>query len=536
MIEHPNIQNDQALGAVTFRDYIRVLFRHKWVILTSVVVVMLTVYFGLKLKTPVYEASVKMLITAEKNVESPYYRDLVGYQNVQRSLTQSEIVKSKPVMERAVRALNLWLRPLGYERTYSSPLKQRLINYQIKKMQDEFSKLTKTQQDTYRMRMAVKDLKERTEVEPIRDTNMFLIKVRDFDPIYAMLTANVVSRSYVIFDLQQQLAELTLKYGEKHTTVSQLEDYIQGMTANLNGKPLSDIEAIGPASVKIIEQASIPFKPSGTPKILTLVLAFFMSVFLGVMLAFVFEYMDQSFKTPQDIEQHLGLPMLGSIPQRQLTDRTIIRNTRSRSVYTHFYQNLADQLYLVIRDRKIKSVLFTSTVDREGADKVLANLGLFFSQAGHKVLLIDADLRRPVLHRLFRMKLGKGLADVLEDKAPLQGVTYNPSKNLFLVTAGQTELNPVILLDSGKVNDVMAEEMKKYEIILVHCPGLKDSKDAVVLSSHVDAAVLVIDEGTTRRQVARSAVKQLTDKEGLVLGAVLNNRTFPIPRFVYERV
>jgi len=94
------------------RDYLRILFRQKWVIIISFFTVAITVFVGLKLKTPVYKASVKMLISAEKQVEAPYYRELLGMQNAQIVLTQSELVKSAPVIERVVRVTGLYARPL----------------------------------------------------------------------------------------------------------------------------------------------------------------------------------------------------------------------------------------------------------------------------------------------------------------------------------------------------------------------------------------------------------------------------------------
>jgi len=111
---------DESYSNMTLRDYLRVLFRHKAVIITSIITVTATVIVGLIFKTPVYQAQVKMLISAEKQVESPYYREILSDRSLQLALTQSEIVKSNAVIGLAVRALGLYNRPLDYEKNFSS--------------------------------------------------------------------------------------------------------------------------------------------------------------------------------------------------------------------------------------------------------------------------------------------------------------------------------------------------------------------------------------------------------------------------------
>ena len=124
--------NEEQLNETTLRDYLRVLFRHKAIITITILTVCSTVFVGLKLKTKVYESKVKMLITAEKQVEATYLREMYGRRNVQQTLTQSEIVKSNPVLNRVVRALALDKRPMDSEKQFASPLKVKLIDFKMK--------------------------------------------------------------------------------------------------------------------------------------------------------------------------------------------------------------------------------------------------------------------------------------------------------------------------------------------------------------------------------------------------------------------
>ncbi|MBN2097695.1 MAG: polysaccharide biosynthesis tyrosine autokinase [Candidatus Omnitrophica bacterium] len=485
---------------------------------------MATVAIGLKLKTPVFESQVKILISAEKQVEATYYRDLIGARNAEIVLTQSEIVISNPVIERAVQAMGLYERPLDYEKRFASALKKPLIDFQVKRLNKQLEPLSEEQRKAYSFRLAVEELKRNVRVEPIRDTNLFTISAREFSPIGAAIIANVVSRSYVIFDLEQQLAELELKYGAKHLSVMQMKDNIEKMRQSLNGEPLANVDAIGPASVKIIEQAQVPLRPVGPSELLTLLLALVMSPFLGIMLAFMFEYIDQTFKSPQDIETVLGLPYLGSIAKK--------KKLKAKGLH-----NLSDQIALLMKDKNLQSLLFSAALPREGATTIVANLAKRLAQKlGYKVLIIDANLRSPAMHKVFKIPESPGLAEVLEGKVAFEKAFQVIDRHLNVLTAGKSELNPATLLGSSMMSEIINMAKQKREIILLDCANFKDFQDAAVLAQLADGTAIVIKEGRTRRQVVKAAIAPLQAQKANLIGAILNNRTYAIPGFVYERV
>lgn len=507
------------MNELTLRDYLKVLFRQKPVVIVTIITVMITVAIGLKFKTPVYESSVKMLISAQKNVESPFYRDLMGFQNAQLTLTQSEIVKSNPVIERTIKATGI--KPLDYEKKYASVIKKPFIDLRIRLIDNKLKKAKPEQRQAYLYRLMVEDLKDNIKVEPVRDTNIFTISLRDFDQIGTAIIANIVSRSYVIFDLEQQLADLQMKYGEKHLAVTQLKDNIEKMIKSLNGQPLSEIEAIGPASVKIIEQASVPLKPAGIAKSFIFVLALFMAVFLSIMLAFGCEYLDQTFRSPQDIETFLNLIYLGSVPQKaKLND----------------YHDLSDQVYLLMKDACLKTLLVGAVAEKEGATTTIVNLGNYLAEvANYKVLVIDANLRNPSVHKFFKLAQ-EGLSEVLEEKISFDKAVKEINPNLNVLAAGKTALNPLALLGSHKMQEVIKSAKEKYAIVFIDCPAFNDFKDGLLVSSYVDAVGLVVNEGKTRRQVVKAAIEPLIEKKINIIGVILNNRTFAIPKVIYDRI
>ena len=534
--------NESFTHEITLRDYLRVLFRQKAVIITCIITVIATVAVGLKLKTKQYESSVKMLISAEKQVASPYFRDLM-VRNQEVALTQSEIVKSTPVLERVVGALALYQKPLDYEANYSSPLRAVLIRYNAEKLQKQLDKLTPEQQKSYRFRMAVEELKTQINIEPIRDTNLFRISVTDYSPIGAAVLANSISRSYVMFDLEQQRVELHQRYGNKHPMTRQINDAIESISKSLSGEPLQSEDAIGPASVKIVEQAQPPIKPVGVSKIITLLLACFMAPFLGVMLAFMFDYMDHTFKSPKDIEEYLNLPLLGSITKKRFLNKEIFEHSKQKTSYNRSYSTLSEQIFLISKDRKIKTIMINSTSMNEGASTIIANVGTYFAHHLHrKVLIIDANLRHASLHKKFakvtkfRKSNIQGLSELIEEKISFEESIQKIDKHMDIIIAGETELNPITLLESSKMKQVLKDAKEKYDIVLIDSANLGAYTDAYMLTEQVDGVIIVAKEGKTKRQIVKRALEPFKDEKVNVLGVVLNSRTYPIPRMIYNRI
>ncbi|MCG8432361.1 MAG: Wzz/FepE/Etk N-terminal domain-containing protein [Candidatus Omnitrophica bacterium] len=509
---------------MTLRDYAGVLFRRKWVIIAAVITMTATVIIGLLLKTPVYEAQVMMLISGRKQAQAEYYTDIPVWsgRSSQIALTQSEIVTSDPVIERAVSVLGLAKLPLDYENKFASRLKKPVVELRARRFEKKLKDLDAEQRKAFMFRLAIENLKRRMKVTPIRDTNLFLIKVRDYSPVAAAVTANVVSRSYTIFDLEQQVAEMKLKYGEKNQSVIELQEAIKKMARGLNGKRLAPQDAIGPATVKIIEQAKVPIKPAGISRFLTAGLASFMSIFLGVILAFAFEYMDQTVKSPRDAESFLGIDYLGSLRRRAKPGD---------------YRNLSEQLYFALQDKGARLLTVASSAPREGVVPIVAQLGSYIAQNARKrVLLIDLNFKNPLLHKMFKLPEGKNVMNVIEGILPFEQGVKSVGNNLDVLTSGPSVAQNGRIFESHMMKDLFNKARELYDMVLITAVPMRDAKDTAILASITDGLVVVLNERKTRRHVAKAAVERLTTRGVQVLGFVLNNRTFAIPGFIYNRL
>lgn len=524
---------------MTLRDIIRILFRQKWIILISILTVAITTSIGLKLRTPVYESSVKILISGKKMVNAPYYADLATHIE-EIVLTQSEIVKSNPVLDRVVEVTQLHKRPLNYEAAFASPFKRNRINDQAKKQEQSLAKLPPDQRAGLRKLMALNSLKKSIRVEPKKNTEIFTLILSDYHPGTAALLANIVSRSYVIFDLEQQLAELQTKYTAKHASVQQLQDQIDLVKKTLDGQPISNIDAFGPASVKIVEQAAPSFKPVGLPEKKLFLLAIALSIPLGIILAFIAEMLDQTFRCKQDLESFKDIPVLACINKRKSFTESLILDSdvtfrgkmppRLKS-----YKVLSEEIHYLAKTTGKKRFLFSSIGAKKSIIHHLYNLAILLSaKLGHKVLIIEADVEKRDLKSIIPLKHDAGFCNVLEGKSSVRQAIHTIQPNLDIMLAGRPTLEPESYFDKSILKNILHQIPNDYTIVLANCADLRENQDAAVLGSFFDGLIFIVKEGDVRKQVVDRALQPLRQNQIPIIGSILDNRNFFIPTLIYN--
>ena len=580
------MEKQTQTNELNLRNIISAIFRQKLFIIILSPPIVIVIFIALLFKTPVYEAKVKMHIVGRAAVASQTYLG-IGSQSLHR--TQMEIVKSNSVLRRAVLANKLDKRPLNYERQFCHPLKYFLIDNKIKKIQKRFDALTPEKLQEVRLTSAIILLENSLSTELIPGTDIFTINIKDYNPKEAIAIANVVSRSYVIFDLQQQFAELLQRYGLEHPSVRQLRDNIYSMTEKLSGEQLPELEAYGTASVKIMEQATSDFHPTGRPKSQILLLAIIASICISTGLVIFYElFLNRTFKSPEDIVKFTGLPLLGSIPIRKFKDDKLIitdkfNPSKSEILYSNFIEDLADQLFIYMKVNKTKTILITSAFPKGGASSICANLGLTFTQKMHvKTVIVDANFRNPSLHKIFNIKEGIGLSNMLEESklieyhnimsttAPSDGsqhsinhidpINITPQKpeikkeslynsdlsmktngtinhldfGLDLLQSGNSSIAPFRLFNDAKIDAILKIIKNIYDVVIIDCTNLKQFKDAGILASHTDGVVLVVNDGKEKHQIVLNAINYIKQKKGNPFGIILNRRKFPIPEIIYK--
>jgi capsular exopolysaccharide synthesis family protein len=527
---------NQVVRDATIRDFLKIIYKHRIIIIAIVLIAICTVLINLELKTPKYSASVKILISGRKTTEADYYKELnVTFMSL--LVSETNIITSSRVLERVVNALKLYQIPLDYEKQFASRIKRALIEYRSKSINKRLQEMPPEERHAFLVEQAIQRLRGSISINPIENSMILIVTVSDYTPEGAARIVNSLSRSYVIYDLEQQIKEIYLKYGEKHTLVQQLKGYIKEIEKTLHGRPIPPLEARGPASAKIIEQA-YPSKASfrGVNKVRPILGVFVVSLVLGILFAIVLEFLDYTIKSPQEIVRYLDVPFLGSIPERKSGDKFLITDINpSDTDYTRAIEDLSVHLHELMLYNKYKSILFLDTDGSMENTIVIANFGIYLSHKIHeKLLIIDANLRSPRMAGIFNISNERGLVDILEGKISFEDVICDVGSNLSILPAGRTQMSPVSLLNSPAMSELIKNAREKYNFVFVTCVDIKSFPDASILALSIDGSVLIISEGKIRRQVIKNAIAPMEVKHVNIIGAILNNRTYILPQIIYK--
>lgn len=323
----------------------------------------------------------------------------------------------------------------------------------------------------------------------------------------------------------------------------------KGFLDNLRKQQSSnDIASQGSDNNIHVAEYAIPSKEPVAPRRLTTVLAaLFLSTLFGMGLALFLEFLDDTIRTTEEIESYLQLPALAaiptidSIPKRRLllvgnaekpeeedpTNSELLIYADSRSSLAEAYRQLRTSILLSTAGHAPKSLLITSSLPSEGKTTTATNTAISLAQTGAKVLIIDADMRRPRLHSVFNVGNGEGLSTILSselnDSEILKVIKTDEGTKLNLLTSGPIPPNPAELIGSEQMANLLKTLQKHFTHVVVDSPPITSFTDGVLIASMVDGVILVVHSGKSSRQVVRRAKQLLQDVGAKIFGVVLNN-------------
>ncbi|MEG1311467.1 MAG: CpsD/CapB family tyrosine-protein kinase [Romboutsia sp.] len=193
-----------------------------------------------------------------------------------------------------------------------------------------------------------------------------------------------------------------------------------------------------------------------------------------------------------------------------------------KSISAEAYNSIRTSIKYSSIDKPIKTIVVTSSVPGEGKSTVAGNIAISLSKNGSRVLIIDCDLRRPTLHRKFKISNQKGLTDYLIDKCDIEKVTQSYSSKLFIITAGSIPTNPSEIIGSKTMELFIEDIYINYDYIILDTPPLLAVTDAQLLAGKNDATLLVVRYGKTKEKLIMKAYKELTKVKANVIGSILN--------------
>lgn len=293
-------------------------------------------------------------------------------------------------------------------------------------------------------------------------------------------------------------------------------------------------------NVSTVEEARVPREPIGPPRVRNILVALMLAFGVGIGLAFLLDYLDDTLKSVEDVDRHLHLPTLAIIPAPREARRLLGRHAAEpepgattalalvsdvRSPVAEAYRHLRTSLLLSSAGQPPKTVLVTSSQPSEGKTTTAVNIATMLAQTGADVLVLDCDLRRPRIHAHFGMPNTKGVTNYLSGESNISELvqTYEKLPNLKVIPSGPVPPNAAELLGSDEMRKLLYVLAENFTHIIIDSPPAISFTDASILSTMVDGVMLVVHGGRSSRAVVRRAKQQLQDVGAHLFGIVLNN-------------
>ncbi len=324
----------------------------------------------------------------------------------------------------------------------------------------------------------------------------------------AALTEIVSARE--LDDAQAELAALQTRL-----------DILQTNYANLLGSS----PAYAANTLTVIEPAALPVRPIGPNTLLLTLLSGAAGMALAIAAAYGMEFLDDTFRSPEEVVRLLDLPILGSIDEIRRRDRPgLIVDRLPNSTAAECFRSLRTNLEFAAAStgKALKTIVVTSPGTAEGKTTVAANLALLMAQGGRQVILVDADLRHPRLHQVFELYNDRGLSDLLQsDQNPAESLRVRQGQPLWILTAGTTTSRSAELLASRRMDQVLAALADLADVVVIDAPPCL-VPDAWIVAAKASSVICVARLGHTPIRAAQAMLEQLDRCGAAVLGLVLN--------------
>ena len=536
-----------------FSYYLNIIFKRFWLIVGMVAVGLVAAVLVNIFMRPAYKATALMMINQEDagKIDATPYGSFTSEEDYYR--TQYQLLTSRSLLEKVYRQMNL-----GQYEQFANP-------------------------------SGVKKLEKSLSVEPITRSRLVNVSATTYDPKLSAEIANNLANTFVadnvsnrifmgqdviaalenterspeeqellnsmpqvvnsdfIKSLKQQAAQLAgeearlaAKYTDKHPDLMSVHNQLAAINQQINTETRRLVQSIkielsgqfSGNNIRVVDPAVTPDRPVRPRKLLNLAIGLLAGGLLGLLIVFVLEFLDQSVKSSEDLEEKLGLPFLGFVPyekkgkKKEAEYATMLKE--GNYLMAENVRNVRTMLDFALSDNHNAPILISSSLQGEGKSHLSSNLLVAMAQAGKKVLLVDGDLRRARVHKVFRLSTEKGLSNIWDADpkkadyaANIQAVKDVP--NLFVMTAGQRPPNPAELLNTPKLGDFIEWAQKNFDQVVVDCPAILPVSDTLLWGKYIPRTIFVIKYGKTNAKLAKIALDKLQKAGIKVLGAVIGH-------------
>ena len=339
-----------------------------------------------------------------------------------------------------------------------------------------------------------------------------------------LLETQITSTLDEMAKLEEELGGLTSarKISDTQSEIAALEQKLRSLQTNY-ATLLGNATGRAMNSLTIIEPAALPVRPVGPNRAATVLMSIAIAFFISAGAAYLLEYLDDTLKSPEEITRAFNLPVIGYIAEMGNNAENsfpVVKNPKS--AVAEAFRSLRMNLEFVDVDNPSKALLIASVSQKEGKSVVATNLALTMAQASQRVILLDADFRKPSIHTYMGLENEKGFSDLFRGNLEVEDVLLPSDQDcLRIITSGAATPNPSDLVGSKKMDVILSELRERADILVLDGPPALIT-DAKVLATKVDAVVLVVGYGITRRSEAQIAIKQLNQAGANIAGVVMN--------------
>lgn len=499
-----------------------------WLILASGLIAGLTSFYTVSQQPPIYRTSAVLLFGSAINNPNPTGFELFLSEKLAKTYT--DIAQLEVVRKSTMEKLGLeWLpsyatrvypdsQLIEVEVTDSSPERAMVVANELANQLILRSPATATSEEEVARQAFIGEQLAELEVSIKETRDSINAKQEELSGLFS---------ARQIADAQNQIAALNQK-------LISLQNNYASLAAGTSGKAYN--------SLSIIQPAEVPVVPVGPERLMTVFTAMAIGMSLAIGAAYLLEYLDDTIKNPEDVQHVSKLPILAGIAEYKPENghkHKLVTIDQPRSPIAEAYRTLRTAVLFSNVDHKLRTILITSPSPSEGKSTTVANLGVVLAQAGHQVLIVDADFRKPKQKHIFNVRSGGyGLTNLLVD---MDG-SLNPEKmvelliqvnraavptgqpGLRVITSGPTPPDPADTVGSSKMKLLLDILKTRFDYIIIDSPPLLAVTDSVILSTRADGVFVVAAANMTRRNHLKQALQQLQDVNAPNFTGIILNR------------
>jgi capsular exopolysaccharide synthesis family protein len=490
------------------RQYVALLRKWLWLVILLAVIAAAAGFVISRRSTRVYQASVTLMVNQAANpTATTGYSDILTSERLAH--TYASLLVSRPVLDETAQRLGISARLLDGAITVTPVRDTQLLQIKVEGAIPE---------------LVAQIANTLPTIFAERNANMQLGRVAASK---VRLEEEIASTEKDLAETQQQLKTVTddAQRIRLETSLAQYRSTYSALVSSYQQVKLAEAQATN--NIAVAEPATVPDRPIRPRTATNVMLAAIAGALLALGIAFLIEYLDDTVKTPEDVSRASGLSVLGAVARIKESGHPapFISRLRTKSAESEAYRTLRTNIQFSSVDKPIRSLLVTSSNPGEGKSTTSANLAVVLAQTGQRVIVVDTDLRRPMLHEVFGIPNTTGVTNALLAGENVSLVDYlQPTEidTLSVLTSGPIPPNPSELLGSHRMQHLIEVLVQAADIVIFDSPPVLVVTDAVVLGRQVDGVLMVVDTGTTREHALTQATVELQKTGANVFGVVLN--------------